>query len=67
MLSIKHASSDTCEAINVQAAGKINVTDKKILELKKLRKSLKEIVLTCEKTPGDKCPVLEDFEQCKWN
>jgi DNA-binding transcriptional MerR regulator len=65
MLSIKNASSDTCEIIKVQAMVKIDIVDKKILELKKLRKSLKEIVLTCEKTPGDECPILEDFEQCK--
>jgi len=67
MLAIKHASSDTCETIKVQAAGKIEVIDKKILELKKLKKSLKEIVLTCEETPGDECPILEDFEQCERN
>jgi MerR family mercuric resistance operon transcriptional regulator len=65
MLDIKHASSDTCEAIKIQAVGKIELIDKKILELKKLRKSLKEIVLVCEKTPGEDCPILEDFEQCK--
>lgn len=65
MLNIKHASLDTCEMIKVQSIEKIDVIDKKILELKKLRKSLKEIVLTCEKTPGDDCPVLEDFVQCK--
>ena len=67
MLNIKQASSDTCETIKVQAAGKIELIDKKILELKKLKKSLKEIVLTCEKTPGDECPILDDFEQCKRN
>lgn len=63
MLDIKYASADTCETIKNQAKGKIDVIDKKISELKKLRKSLKNIVLTCEKTPGDMCPVLNDFEK----
>lgn len=65
MLSIKQASLDTCQTVKTQAAAKIELIDKKILELKKLRKSLKEIVLVCEKTPGEDCPILEDFEQCK--
>ncbi len=62
MLSIKDASSDACETIKVQVVGKIEAIDKKILELKKLRKSLKEVVLTCEKTPGNECPILEEFD-----
>ena len=64
MLNIK-ASSDACETIKVQAKGKIDVINKKILELNKLRKALKEIVFTCEKTPGDECHVLEDFKSCE--
>lgn len=64
MMNIKHASSDTCETIKNQATEKIEVIDKKILELKRLKKSLKEIVHTCEEVPGDECPILEDFEKC---
>ena len=63
MLNIKHASLGTCEMIKVQSTGRIDVINKKALKLKKLKKSLKKLVLTCEKTPKNEYPILED--QCK--
>ncbi len=62
MLNIKDSNFDTCERIKTQAAEKLEIIDKKISDLKKLRKTLKAIVLTCEETPGDKCSVLKNFE-----
>lgn len=67
MLDITHTSEERCNNIKAQARERIETIDKKILELNKLKTSLEEMVLNCEKNPDDKCPILGCLEQYERN
>ncbi|MBY0500459.1 MAG: MerR family transcriptional regulator [Alphaproteobacteria bacterium] len=62
MLDITHPSKERCDNIKVQAREKIDAINKKILELKKLKKILEEMVLNCEKSSNNTCPILSAIE-----
>lgn len=63
LLGLRVRSVDTCERVRKKAQGKLTDIQRKILQLRKIEKTLKELVANCEnRLILDKCPILEKME-----
>lgn len=57
LLEIRKASNLTCQEISQQLELKLETIEKKLRDLRKLKKELQSNIQTCHKTMDNECPV----------
>lgn len=63
LLSLRVRSIQTCERVKAKASDKLVEIQKKIIQLKGLEKTMKELIADCEsRKVSDCCPILEMME-----
>ena len=64
LLELRVNPQSTCEEIRIKANEKIRVIEKKLLELKRMKKALQTLAASCYgANPIDECPILEAFDR----
>ncbi len=59
----KSASERTCARVSARAQAKIAEIDAKIEDLTAMRRVLGELAKTCHEATGERCPILDAFEE----
>ncbi len=63
LLHLAAGGPANCEAAKALAAEKLDQLEAKIASLTAMRKSLRQLVATCERTPGKRiCPLIDALE-----
>ena len=63
LLSLRVRSVQTCDWVRAKASEKLEEIRKKIIQLRDLEKTMKELILDCEnRQVSDCCPILEKME-----
>jgi len=63
LLSLRVRSVQTCDRVRAKASEKLEEIRKKIIQLRDLEKTMKELILDCEnRQVSDCCPILEKME-----
>jgi DNA-binding transcriptional MerR regulator len=64
LLHLAAGGPSNCEAAKALAAEKLDQLEAKIASLTAMRESLRQLVATCERTPGKRlCPLIDAIEQ----
>lgn len=65
LLTLKASDQSTCSEIMKHTEAKINEAEKRIRELKEIRKVLKQLTQQCpaDDTPSDECPILNHISK----
>lgn len=64
LLAIKRTAVNTCEQVRAEAETKLGDIEKKIADLKRLKKAINILIRTCDKSHDDRhCPLLDALER----
>lgn len=63
LLAIRRPSTHACEEIMHRLESKLNIVERKLKGLLRLKGALGSIIQTCNITTGEHCPILEALER----
>lgn len=66
LMKLRVDKKKSCDSVMVKARKRLDEVDKKITDLKSMRKVLNQLIGQCEKSlPTNDCPILSSFESNK--
>lgn len=68
LLKLRVSENRSCESVLIKARKKLGEVERKISDLKSMKKALKKLVGRCEEAaPTNDCPILSSFESDRKN